>query len=126
MQLSALTHEELLRHAQADLDPLVSTAMECELLKRYAELVAENEAPSDAEQRQELEKLLNLSNEFSGWDIRGLLELLSEHDLDNPEALRAVFERDAAMQGLLDDLADPIAKLRQLANPETPTTEGAN
>ena len=142
MQLSALTDEELLRHAQVDHDPLVATGLETELLARYAKLVAANESdeealnaledigvdPHSAAQRADLEKLLTLRNEFAYWDIRGLLELLSEHDLDNPDALRQVLVRDEAMRGLLDDLADPIAKLHQLANPaETPTTtEGAN
>ena len=140
MSIANLTHAELLSHAQVDFDPLTGTALEAELLKRFSALIDRNddleEAASDldnvagldltrAEDRELVTRLVNLQHEFEHWDIRALLELLSERDLDNPDALRTVLERDAAMTGLLDDLADPIAKLHQLANPET-TTQGAN
>ena len=130
MIFSALSDEELLREA-ANADPLTTSDLQNELARRFANLVDEHaegeEArqwlekidfdPSDAKDRERVAGLLALADEFDRWDIRGLLEALSERDLDNPEALRQVLERDAAMSSLLDDLADPIAKLHQLANP---------
>lgn len=131
MIFSALSDEELLREA-ANADPLTASDLQNELARRLAECVDEAVEhaevdhwldkvgfdPTNAKDREEVEGLLGLANEFAHWDIRGLLDLLSEHDLDNPDALRKVLERDAAMSSLLDDLADPIAKLHQLANPD--------
>lgn len=131
MNLANLTDDELLRHAHVQFEPLTGTALEAELLRRFeahADTIAANAQVLTALDNLDLDltktkdvekvtKLLKLVDEFDGWDIRALLELLSGQDLDNPEALRQVLERDAAMQSLLDDLADPIAKLHSLANP---------
>lgn len=131
MILTTLTDEELLREA-ANADPLTASDLQVELARRLALVTdAANEAaevqdyldkldfdPTSPKDRETFELGLNLVREFAHWDIRGLLEALSEQDLDNPEALRKVLERDAAMSSLLDDLADPIAKLHQLANPD--------
>lgn len=131
MILSTLSDEELLREA-ANADPLTASDLQVELARRLALVTdAANEAaevqdyldkldfdPTSPKDREAVELGLNLVREFAHWDIRGLLEALSERDLDNPEALRKVLERDAAMSSLLDDLADPIAKLHQLANPD--------
>ena len=140
MILSSLTDTELLRHARAQFDPLTSTEIEAELIKRMEDMTLFSETARetlaglddiglDLNTTRDLElitRLVNLHNEFENWDIRGLLEALSTQGLDNVEALNAVLERDASLQGLLDDLADPIAKLNRLANPETTATEGAN
>ncbi len=131
MILSTLSDEELLREA-ANADPLTASDLQVELARRLALVTdAANEAaevqdyldnlgfdPTSPTDRETFELGLNLMREFADWDIRGLLAALSEQDLDNPEALRKVLERDAAMSLLLDDLADPIAKLHQLANPD--------
>lgn len=140
MILSSLTDTELLRHARAQFDPLTSTEIEAELIKRMEDMTLFSETARktlaglddiglDLNTTRDLElitRLVNLHNEFESWDIRGLLEALGAQGLDNVEALGAVLERDASLQGLLDDLADPIAKLNRLANPETTATEGAN
>ena len=133
--LNTLTNEELLRHAYAQQDALTSTEVEVELLKRFGALIDEHDAgeeqrrwlekvdfdPSDSTQRADVETAPDLVREFPHWDISGLLGLLSEYDLDNPGALRQVLERDHAMQSLLDDIADPIARLHSLANPAPAT-----
>ena len=130
MILSRLTDEELLREA-ANADPLTTSDLQTELAKRLGALVdAQGETaeqlqwlekidfdPADARQREKVTNLLKLVREFPHWDISGLLGLLSEYDLDNPEALAKVLERDHDLQSLLDDIADPIAKLHGLANP---------
>ena len=126
MILSRLTDEELLREA-ANADPLTTSDLQTELAKRFGALIDEHDAmqsllddiaaPSDSTQRADVETALDLVREFPHRDISGLLGLLSEYDLDNPEALAKVLERDHDLQSLLDDLADPIAKLHGLANP---------
>lgn len=135
--LNTLTNEELLRHAYAQQDALTSTEVEVELLKRFGALIDAHDAdqeqrqwlekvdfdPASAQQRAEVEKVLDLTREFEHWDISGLLGLLSEYDLDNPDALRKVLERDHDMQSLLDDIADPIARLHGLANPAPATAD---
>ena len=100
MQLSALTDTELLRHARAQFDPLTSTEIEAELIKRLEDLLPGVEA---------------CSRVLQALDDAGV-------DVDDNEDLQRV----AAVMSSLDDLADPIAKLSRLANSETTATEGAN
>lgn len=130
MNLRNLSDEELLR-AAALADPLTTSDLQTEMARRFTVLLDAHETAeralaalddlsvdiTDSKDLKLITDLVTLRSEFEHWDIRGLLELLSERDLDNPEALRQVLERDAAMASLLDDLADPIAKLHGLANP---------
>lgn len=138
MNLCTLTDEELLRHAYSGHDPLTGTPLEAELLRRFGESVdlakeaektfeALDEAGIDVSTPKALSRLqglVALHDEFRAWNVRGLLEVLGECDIDDPAHLRAVLQRDAQLRDVLDDLADPLARLNRLAQPET--AEGAN
>lgn len=110
MNLRTLTDDELLRHAYAQHSPLTTTDLEAEMFRRFADVADErdglqyvlstqNEAGLCIETPEEADRvasLVELAEEFSGWDIRGLLEVLRDHDFDNPEALDALLTRDEA------------------------------
>lgn len=100
MILSSLTDTELLRHARAQFDPLTSTEIEAELIKRMEVLLPDVEA--------------------NGRVLQALDD--AGFDVDDEEDLQRLVD----VMHSLDDLADPIAKLNRLANPETTATEGAN
>jgi len=100
MNLSTLEDAELLRRAYSEQDPLTSTPLEAELLRRFELRVDEAE------------------------EAGKVLAVLSEFDIDDPARLKAVLQRDAQLRDVLDDLADPLARLNRLAQPET--AEGAH
>ena len=136
MQLTSLTNEELLRHAQVDFDPITGSELEAELMRRFAALIDEHKAneaaiamlddhgidPDKTKDIEKLEAALNFATEFQIPDVCKLLDALLDHDIDEPEQLRKVLERDAQMQQVLQDLAEPVQKLHQLVNPTPETT----
>ena len=91
MQLQTLTHNELLRHAHVQFDPLTGTELEAELLRRFEVLVDEEVA------------------------AQPLLDLLREFDIDDPATLKKLLQRNAQLHDVLDSLAQPMADLQALA-----------
>ena len=91
MQLQTLTHNELLRHAHVQFDPLTGTELEAELLRRFEVLVDEEVA------------------------AQPLLDLLREFDIDDPATLKNLLQRDAQLHDVLDSLAQQMADLQALA-----------
>lgn len=128
--LPNLDDNELLRLAHIELDPLTSTELERELLRRFednAAITAENEpllqALADHEHGTddpaELTKLLDEHAKVSEFvHAVAMLEVLSEFDFDNPAALKKVLERDAKFENVMNDLAEPLASLQALATTE--------
>lgn len=91
MQLQTLTHNELLRHAHVQFDPLTGTELEAELLRRFEVLVDEEVA------------------------AQPLLDLLREFDIDDPATLKKLLQHNAQLHDVLDSLAQPMADLQALA-----------
>ena len=75
MNLRALTDDELVRHAYADLDELTTTDLERELLRRFEK---EEEDTRPMGQRSYMRPKV----------ARALLEVLQEEDITNPSDLR--------------------------------------
>jgi hypothetical protein len=93
LHLSRLTDRELIHHAWMSTNALTSTELESHLLERY-------ERALDAADAAE-----------------PLLDVLLEHDIDNPTTLRRILERDAQVRDLLTQLTRPLADLQNLTTP---------
>lgn len=88
--LRTLTDDELLRLARAEFDPLTSTDLEAELLRRFEECCAANA------------------------EVEPLLKVLDDHDIDAPAALEKALEFNAKFKELLPELETSIAGLQDL------------
>lgn len=99
MLLTALTDEEFLRHAQAQHDPLVASAVETELLRRFASLLDKLEI-EDHDTLRRVDAVFNVA---------------VDHDLDTPEALTKELERIRRFDSLMNDLTQPLKDLAELA-----------
>lgn len=130
MNLRTLTDAELLRMARNDADPLFSTDLETELLRRledasaalrgYAPIVEYLEAfdltkPKDVEACKDA---LEFASDGSLPQAKALLDVLAEFDIDDPATLKKALERNAKFDDLMDDLAAPLASLQALTTPE--------
>lgn len=141
MLLTALTDEEFLRHAQAQHDPLVASAVETELLRRFASLLDRAEVGDAAidhgwSTADELNSVLEQPNQWADKNVGELTDLLAEleiedhtglrfvnaiatvaleHDLDTPEALTKELERIRRFDSLMNDLTQPLKTLAELA-----------
>ena len=137
MNWQQLTDSELARHADLAMDPLTTTDLERELLRRFSERtdaaaewagiadVIENfnidhtttagiEQVSDALQFQADHGDLK----HSLANARALLDTLTEFDIDTPEALRKQLDRLSKFDQVVQDLADPITTLQTLVTTE--------
>lgn len=121
--LRTLSDDELLRLAHTEFDPLTGTDLEAELLRRFEEYGvtnAENEPllkvldDHDIESPIALDKTLRALKEQDADTVSALLDVLTEFDIDDPATLKKALERNAKFEGLLNDLADPIASLHSL------------
>jgi hypothetical protein len=145
MDLTKLTDEELLRHAQLDFDPLTGTALEAELMRRFAGH-ADDDAPLLAVladrgyedphdlgrvlaaigdwEAESLKALLGALNDADYEDLEELKEAIAMRDLaatfdiEDHETLKKVLERDKALSDLGNDLAAPLASLQKLITQE--------
>lgn len=124
MNLSTLTDDELLRQARNEFDPLTGTDLEAELLKRFEDCSV---TYADNEQRLELCSGRSLEEckaafEFAEHQVLDevtlLLAVLAEFDIDDPGALKKVFERNAKFEDVLNALAEPLASLQALVTQE--------
>jgi hypothetical protein len=143
--LRNFSDDELVRHAQVEFDPITGTELEAELLRRFEDYSAEG-APllavladlgyEDADglrdalkatgdwEANDLKALLGALNDADYEDLDDLKEAIAmrdlalEFDLDDPEILRKVLERDKALSDLSNDLAAPLASLQKLITQE--------
>lgn len=122
MKYANLTNEELARHADLALDPITSTDLERELLKRFESFVDENEADKPLQMKlvdfgiedpNVLETALQLHADYPAG--RALLDVLTDLDIDDPKALRSQLERLSKFDQVVQDLVEPITTLQSLA-----------
>jgi len=132
-----LTDSELARHADLAQDPLTTTDLERELLRRFsaqtdaaAELVLitdvldefniDHTATADIEQlRDALQFQFDRGDQKNSLaNVRALLDTLADFDIDSPEALRKQLDRLSKFDQVMQDLADPITTLQTLVTTE--------
>lgn len=145
MLLTALTDSEFLRHAQAEHEPLIASSIEVELLRRFGDTQDTLESTAglrtvldeyDITEAAALRDLLELPGDWGGKPINVLTDALDaeemthgllaqalalqnvclEFDIDTPDALRKVLERDGKVTQILADITQPINTLAELAN----------
>lgn len=145
MTLRNLNDDELLRHAHTEFDPLVGTELEAELLRRFEDHASEG-APLLAvltdlgyEDADDLRAALEAIGDWEAKDLKAMLgalndadyedldevkaaiemrDLATTFDIDEPDALKKVLERDKALGDLSNDLAAPLASLQKLITQE--------
>lgn len=132
MNLQQLTDSELARHADLATDPLTTTDLERELLRRFEGLVdtgaeysvlielldefnIDHTATADIEQ---IRAALQFQYERDLSGARALLDTLADFDIDSPEALRKQLDRLSKFDQVMQDLADPITTLQTLVTTE--------
>lgn len=108
MLLTALTDEEFLRHAQAQHDTLLASAIETELLRRFASLIDRAEAGDLLDE-------LEIKDHDTLRRVDAVFNVAMEHDLDTPEALTKELERIRRFDSLMNDLTQPLKDLAELA-----------
>lgn len=128
MDLRTLTDDELLRHAQIDFDPLTSTELEAELMRRFEDnsaITAENEPLLKLLEDRGICSESQLEQLFSQAKVvddtpgaEALLDVLLEFDIDDPAALKKQLDRMAKFDEVMNDLAQPLATLQTLAPTE--------
>lgn len=121
-----LTDGELLRLAYVELDPLTSTDLEAELLRRLEEgvntgaqydPVAEYLDAFDFTKTKDIERfkaLLDIDLE-EHQRSKALLDVLLDADIDDAAVLKQRLDRLAKFDSLMDDLVQPLATLQTLA-----------
>lgn len=127
MYLSALTDRELVHHADVTFDALTATDLQIELTKRFTALLDEHEANQEAIElldennltdpgalRTAIDKAGALDERVNGL---ALIDVLLEFDIDSPDELKKLLQRDAQLRDVLDSLAQPLADLQALATP---------
>ncbi|WP_369952288.1 hypothetical protein [Ralstonia syzygii] len=127
MYLPALDDETLLRHAQADLDPLTSTPLEIELLKRFEGLLNAQDETNPLlvvleeygiDSPGQLENELGLTKEYEDLDIRPLLDAVTDAGIDDAESLKERLARADEFDAIAKDAGDLFARLNTLATKE--------
>jgi hypothetical protein len=118
-----LTDDELLRQAYVQLDPITSTELERELLRRFQEGIAQYEPV--AEQLDDFDfsntKDIDRFKALMGIDLQTyqhgqtLLDVLLDADIDDPAVLKQRLARLDKFDALMDDLVQPLATLQTLA-----------
>ncbi len=106
------------RHAHLELDPLVSTDLERELLARFeaslddAERVAALDDP-DLDTVEDVKTAAALHQDYGHLDLRGIAAVLIDEGIDTPEALRRALVRERRISTSVSDLADALSQLQQ-------------
>lgn len=129
--LRHLTDDELLRYAHLELDPITSTDLERELIKRMEDGVATGalyEPVADRLDEYDFTKTKDVERLQAQLDVdldayrrdQALLDVLSDADIDDPKVLKQRLDRLDKFDALMDDLVRPLATLQTLA---TTTTE---
>lgn len=118
--LNSLTDEELLRHFEAEHDPLTSTPITDELAKRFGALLdlernkfVEVLDEFDVDNELALKSLLE-SHPASIVEMGMLLSLLSEHDIHDRPQLEKLIEFSDKFRALASDAGDVFTKLNEL------------
>lgn len=105
--LAWMGDDEFIRHAKSNLDPLTSTDLERELLIRLENVIdtaIDHEPIDDALEAACLDVK----------QLKSLLELLEEFNVDTPNALRAKLERADAFYDIANEAGDLFDRLTQL------------
>lgn len=132
-QFAILTNEELVRHADLALDPLTSTDLERELLRRLETLVGENGLAAAAldvlddfnfdvtktEGVEQIRDSLQFAVDFNPKSYRPLLDALVDHDIDTAAALIKRLELATAFESIANDAGDTLALLQDLITSTT-------
>ena len=146
MLLTSLTDGEFLRHAHAEHEPLIASSLEVELLRRFGDLLDETAFADEikakldeygvAHDAAHLDQFLAPPREWDNSPISLLVNALDaeemthvllaqalalqnvclEFDIDTPDALRKVLERDGKVTQILADITQPINTLAEMAN----------
>lgn len=129
MYLPALTDRELVHHADVTFDVLSATDLQVELTKRFTAVLDELDSTEEARAlldeysvadpatlRTALDKAAALDERAQGI---ALLDVLREFDIDSPDELKKTLQRDAKVADLINDLAQPLAELAELAGQST-------
>ena len=126
MQSMSLQH--LLAAAHTELDPLTSTPLEHELLRRLEDrLPYEDQAETFLALADEYEvtaadlRAVLESNPASAKDMASMLSALSDEDIHGPEQVKALIKTSTEFRNLAIDAADTFTRLAALA--ETTTAE---
>jgi len=127
MYLPSLTDRELVHHADVTFDALTATDVQIELTKRFTAVLDELDSTEEARAmldeysvadpatlRTALDKAAALDERVNGI---ALLDLLREHEIDEPAELKKLLERDTQLSDVLTSLAEPLASLQALATP---------
>lgn len=109
MLLTALTDDELLRHAWAQHDPLTGTELEAELLRRF-EVITHTLVDLDP-----VTEAVDKSS-FELEDMRLLFEVLEEFHVDDIKTLRQKLERADKWYGIAEEAGDLFQRLTDLTN----------
>jgi hypothetical protein len=132
-----LTDCELARHADLAMDPLTTTDLERELLRRFSgqtdaaaewagiaevfgDFNIDHTATADIEQVRDALQFQTDHGDLnkSLANARALLDVLADFDIDTPEALRKQLDRLSKFDQAMQDLADPITTLQSLVTTE--------
>jgi hypothetical protein len=128
-----LTDDELARHADLAMDPLTTTDLERELLRRFSEQTdtaaefagltemledfnIDHTATADIEQVRDALQFQTDRDDLA--NTRALLGVLVGFDIDTPEELRKRLDRLSKFDQVMQDLADPITTLQTLVTTE--------
>lgn len=109
MLLTALTDAELARHAWAQRDPLTSTELEDELLRRFESVIntlGELDPVTEAVDK----------SDFEIEDMGPLFAVLSEFNVDDIKTLRQKLERADKWYGIAEEAGDLFQRLTDLTN----------
>lgn len=124
MHLSMLTHEELLRIANAEINEMTSTPLEVELLQRLVALLEEqndalvttaDEYDIDVEDLRELGEALILD----AHNTAELLSAIGEAGFDSPAEIKREFELARQFRTLANDAGDVFERLKTLTTTAT-------
>lgn len=136
MNLRTLTDEEFLRHALAVQDPLTSSAIEAECLRRFEALLDTHDSEAYelvTERELDASVLRDTLDTLDAHDIEpgalaqlcdamligpantaALLNALAAADLDAPESLKAELDLAKQFRALVEDAGDVFSRLSEL------------
>lgn len=103
--MASMSHDHLLSAVEAELDPMTSTDLERELVKRLDEML-EWQDVIDAIEAAGLE-----AN-----DIRGIAEAMADNSCDTPADLRAKLECADKFYDIAAEAGDVISRLSELVS----------
>jgi hypothetical protein len=104
--LSCLTDDELLRYAHTVFDPITSTELEGELLRRLAQQIDDLASVTEAIGK----------SDFALDEMRELFAVLEEFNANNLKTLRQKLERADKWYGIAEEAGDLFQRLTDLTN----------